>query len=135
MKKITTIFLFLLIVLAFSACLKPKSTTVIVKNSCDFQLTDIIFFCFQGEDQVDQKSIGSLGAGSISQAIEISDKVEKVAVSFKLSSTSARYITVTKYLVKSNEENVITIEGSTYIKPYSSSKSSDEGVAIEDINM
>jgi hypothetical protein len=130
MKKITTILLSLLIAVAFSACVKPKPTMVMVKNACDFQLNDIILFCFQGEDQVDQKSIGSLGAGSISQATEISEKIEKVSVSIKFPGNSTRYITVTKFLIKSNEENTLTIDGNTYIKPYSDSKGSDEGVPI-----
>ncbi|MDR0206740.1 MAG: hypothetical protein LBI45_05745 [Bacteroidales bacterium] len=124
MKKLLTISLLLLVAFAFTGCIDTK-TTVVVKNLSDFQISDMIIFCYQGNDQVDQKNAGSLGVGSSSSPTEIASKIEKVAISFKFfidGIYSVRYITVNKYLVNSNSETTITIENSTMVKYYSDSK-------------
>jgi len=138
MKKFLAILLVLCIAIAFLGCVKPRPTTVVVQNSSDYQLSDIILFFYQGEDQVDQRNIGSLGIGSSSSTIEVSDKVEKVAVSFKFyigGVYSVRYITVNKYLLNTHNETVVTIANDTYIKKYSNSKSPEidntDGTPVE----
>jgi hypothetical protein len=136
MKKLLSVFLLLLFAVAFISC-KKDDTTVVVKNTSDFQISDMILFCYQGNDQVDQKSAGSLGVGATSSPIVVSDKVEKVAVSFKFffeGSYSVRYITVNKYLLTKNAETVITISNDTMITYYSDSKSSPES-AIESVSI
>jgi hypothetical protein len=142
MKKLLTISLLLLCAIAFTGC--DKKTTIVVKNTSDYQISDIIIFCYLCNDQVDQIKSGSLGVGSTSTPIEVTSKIEKVAVSFKFyfpaySAYSDRYITVNKYLVKSKDETVITIANDTYVMKYSDSKApgddNNEGFTIANLRI
>jgi len=140
MKKLFTISLLLFVAVAFTGCIDLK-TTVVVKNTSDYQISDMIIFCYQGNDQVDQKNAGSLGVGSTSSPVEVSSKVEKVAISFKFfieGYYSVRYITVNKYLINSNSETMITIENTTMITYYSDSKSpafEQEGFTVANLRI
>ncbi|MDR2085108.1 MAG: hypothetical protein LBP67_08970 [Bacteroidales bacterium] len=126
MKIFTKFSLLLVLTIVFCSC--TKTTTVAVKNSTDYQLSEVICFGYSGNDVVHQENIGTIGAGSSSQSFEV-DGVEKIQISFKFfinQTYSDRYYTVSKFQIKEGEDNIITIDNDTFISTSSKSSSQDE---------
>jgi hypothetical protein len=106
-------FFILSVLIVFFSCQKKENPAYKIANNSTYDMSNVEVYEFDGEEVVNNPSLGNLEPGEVTRKVTVKDNVNRVKVKFKVSWET--FYTYNYYSLSEGDIKVISIDDETLV--------------------